>query len=80
MVVVTGCNIKTVILDEADILLSKGKNDIEHLLDMYVNWTTQIIAFCSEMSEDVLEFKEKRMADSVRVITGKGMFSYFQQL
>jgi len=58
-----------VILDEADLLLSaQNMEPLISLLQIYLDWTAQLVLLCTTMSKEVQEFVGETMADPIKII------------
>ncbi|KAL3901695.1 MAG: hypothetical protein SGCHY_000423 [Lobulomycetales sp.] len=61
-------NIKMLVLDEADEMLSKGFRDQIYDVYRYLSPNTQVVLFSATLPHDVLEMTEKFMTDPIRIL------------
>ncbi|KAJ3396857.1 Eukaryotic initiation factor 4A-III [Lobulomyces angularis] len=61
-------NIKILVLDEADEMLSKGFKDQIYDVYRYLSPNTQVVLFSATLPHDVLEMTQKFMTDPIRIL------------
>ena len=64
-------NLKTIILDEADEMLSKGFKEQIYNIFQYIPKTTQVCLFSATMPDDVFEITEKFMEKPLHILVKK---------